>query len=256
MRSEPKSQTDAGIGARLKAARRRLGWSREELAFRAKLSWPAVAQIECGRREHPRPATLSALADALGVTIDYLVRGAPTYAPVLNHMALLYRGDEDFARTVEPFVSDGIDRSEAVMVVTTPANIDLVRGGLGRREPLVDFVDSAEWYREPAVTLTAYRDYAAAKLDGGAPWIRVVGEPAWTGRTRAEARLWGRYESLINLAFASWPVSVMCPYDERSLERKVLHQARVTHPETVVDGTAAACVEYVDPGGFVLEPGA
>ena len=73
MRSEPKSQTDAGIGARLKAARRRLGWSREELAFRAKLSWPAVAQIESGRREHPRPATLSALADALGVTIDYLV---------------------------------------------------------------------------------------------------------------------------------------------------------------------------------------
>lgn len=256
MRSEPKSQPDAGIGARLKAARERLGWSREELAFRAALSWPAVAQIESGRRTHPRPATLSALADALGVTIDYLVRGVPTYSPVLSHMALLYRCEEDFARAVEPFVDEGIERSEAVMVVTTPANIDLVRGGLGRRERVVDFVDSVEWYRSPAVTLTAYRDYAAAKLDGGAPWIRVVGEPAWTGRTAAEARLWGRYESLINLAFSSWPVTVMCPYDERSLQPKVLRQARVTHPETVVDGALEPCPDYVDPGGFVLEPGA
>src|SRR5436189_5733096 len=115
MRSEPKSQTDAGIGARLKAARRRLGWSREELAFRAKLSWPAVAQIESGRREYPRPPTLSALADALAVTIDYLVRGAPTYAPVLNHMALLYRGGEAVAGTVERSGSGGIGRSGAGM---------------------------------------------------------------------------------------------------------------------------------------------
>jgi transcriptional regulator with XRE-family HTH domain len=218
--------------------------------------WPAIAQIESGRRAHPRPATLSALAEALGVAIDYLVRGAPTYAPVLNHMALLYQGDDEFARTVEPFVTEGVERSEAVMVVTTPANIELVRRSLGRSERRVDFVDSATWYQAPSVTLSAYRHYVAAKLDGGAPWIRVVGEPAWTGKTPTEARQWGRYESRINLAFASWPVTVLCPYDERSLQPKVLRQARATHPETVVDGTPSVCPDYVDPGGFVLEPGA
>lgn len=256
MCSEAKSQPGAGIGARLAAARQRLGWSREELAFRAELSWPAIAQLESGRRTHPRPATLAALADALGVTIDYLVRGAPTYAPVLNHMALLYGGEDEFARSVEPFVTEGIERSEAVIVVTKPANIELIRGRLGRTERRVDFVDSLTWYREPAVTLGAYRDYAASKLNGGAPWIRVVGEPAWAGKTPLQARLWGRYESLINLAFASWPVTVMCPYDKRSLQQKVLRQARVTHPETVEDGAQVACPDYLDPGGFVLEPGA
>lgn len=256
MRSESKRHPDAGIGARLVAARQRLGWSREELAFRAGLSWPAVSQIESGRRTHPRPSTLAALAEALGVTVDYLVRGVPADAPMLKHLALPYRDDAGFADTVEPFVAEGIERSEAVMVVTTPENIELVRERIGRRERQVDFVDSAEWYREPDITLGAYRDYAAGKLDGGAPWIRVVGEPAWAGKTPAETRLWGRYESLINLAFASWPVTVLCPYDERSLRQGVLRVARRTHPETIVDGTPAPCPDYIDPGGFVLEPGA
>src|SRR3954451_8074943 len=70
--SESKSQPDAGIGDRLAGARRRLAWAREELAFKAGISWSAIPQIKSGRRPHPRPATLSALASALGVTIDYL----------------------------------------------------------------------------------------------------------------------------------------------------------------------------------------
>jgi transcriptional regulator with XRE-family HTH domain len=256
MPSEPKSQPDAGIGERLTAARRRVGWTREELAFQAGLSWPAVAQIESGRRTHPRPATLSALAETLGVTIDYLVRGAPGDAPMLEHVALVYRDEDEFASSVTPFVTEGIERSEAVMVVTRPANMELVRGGLGRSERRVEFVDSASWYAEPAVTLAAYRDYASAKLEGGAQWVRVVGEPSWTGKTAAEARQWGRYESLINLAFASWPVTVLCPYDERSLQPKILRQARATHPETLAEGVPSACRDYVPPDGFVLGAGA
>jgi transcriptional regulator with XRE-family HTH domain len=255
MRSKARPQADAGIGARLADARRRLGWTREELAFRADVSWPAIAQIESGRRIHPRPATLSALADALGVTIDYLVRGTPAEDPMVEHLALLYRDDEEFARSVAPFVTEGLDRSEAVMVVTTPANIELVRGGLGQAERRVDFVDSAAWYAAPAMTLTAYADYVGAKLQDGARWVRVVGEPAWTGRTAAEARQWARYESLINLAFALWPVTVLCPYDQRSLEPKILRQARATHPETLAEGQPTPSPDYVDPGEFVLTSG-
>jgi transcriptional regulator with XRE-family HTH domain len=256
MRSESKTQPDAGIGDRLVAARRRLAWTREELAFKAGISWPAIAQIESGRRTHPRPATLSALASALGVTIDYLVRGAPGDAPMLEHVALVYGDDDEFAGSVTPFVTEGIERSEAVMVVTRPANVDLVRESMGPAERQVEFVDSASWYAAPAVTLAAYRDYASAKLESGASWVRVVGEPAWTGKTAAEARLWGRYESLINLAFASWPVTVLCPYDERSLQPKILRQAQATHPETLADGAPEPCPDYIHPDGFVLGSGA
>lgn len=256
MGSDTKSRPDAGIGARVTAARRRLGWSREELAFHSEVSWPAIAQIESGRRAHPRPATLSALASALDVTIDYLVRGAPADRPMLNHLVLVYGDKDEFARSVGPFVTEGIDRSDAVMVVTTPANIELVRDSLGGSARKVDFVDSASWYTTAAATLTAYRDYASARIESGAPWVRVVGEPIWTGKTPTEARQWARYESLINLAFASWPVTVLCPYDEHALQPKILRQARVTHPETLSDGVRSPCPDYLDPSEFVLRPSA
>jgi transcriptional regulator with XRE-family HTH domain len=255
MQSQTMERPVPGIGDRVKAARSRCRWSREELAFRAGISWPAIAQIESGRRTHLRPGTLSALAEALGVTIDYLVNGGPTDTPMLTHAALVYRDGDEFAGTVQPFTAEGVERSEAVMVVTTPANIESVRGGLGRDARRVEFVDSAAWYGTPAATLLAYREFASAKLEAGAPWVRVVGEPVWTGRTTAEARLWARYESLINLAFASWPVTVLCPYDRRCLRPAIIRQAHATHPEILSDGVAESSPDYVSADGFMLESG-
>ena len=54
------------IGESLKAARERLGWSREALAYHSGVSWSAIAQIESGRRKDVRLSSLSALAEALG----------------------------------------------------------------------------------------------------------------------------------------------------------------------------------------------
>jgi transcriptional regulator with XRE-family HTH domain len=52
--------------------------------------WSAIAQVEAGRRTNLRPATLSALAGPLGVTIDYLVNGGASQARMLEHSAFLY----------------------------------------------------------------------------------------------------------------------------------------------------------------------
>jgi transcriptional regulator with XRE-family HTH domain len=255
MESKTGADEAPGIGARVRAARERSGWSREELAFRSQISWPAIAQIESGRRTHLRPGTLSALAEALGVTIDYLVRGAPADTLMLSHAALIYEDEDEFASGVHPFAAEGVERSEVVMVVTRPANIEMVRKGLGRDARRVEFIDSASWYTAPAATLVAYREFVRAKLESGAAWVRVVGEPVWSGRTSAEARLWARYESLINLAFALWPVTVLCPYDRRSLRPTILRQAHATHPEILSDGVAESSPDYVSPDGFVLESG-
>src|ERR1700761_4783343 len=72
---EETRERESGIGSRLRAARERLGLSREALAFHAGISWSAIAQVESGRRSQLRPSTLLALATALGLTIDYLVSG-------------------------------------------------------------------------------------------------------------------------------------------------------------------------------------
>lgn len=61
-----------GIGARVRAQRRALGWSMRELASRAGVSQPFVSKLESAQIV-PSLATLYALAEALGVTPSTLL---------------------------------------------------------------------------------------------------------------------------------------------------------------------------------------
>jgi transcriptional regulator with XRE-family HTH domain len=248
---------DSGIGTRVRAARGRLGWTREALAFHSEISWSSVAQVESGRRRNLRPGTLTALAGALGVTVDYLISGGPASPPMLEHQVLLYATDEEFLNEAGPFLAAGVERSEALLAVTSRTNIDLLNDHLGAEADKVEFADATTWYSSPAAALGAYKDFANARLAAGAPWVRVLGEPgpAWSGGSGSETRLWTRYESLVNLVFAAWPVTLLCAYDERSIAPEIASHARVTHPHTIGPGAGADSPDYVDPGGFVLEPG-
>ena len=245
---------DAGIGTRVIAARERLGWTREALAFHSGISWSGIAQIESGRRRNLRPDTLSALAGALGVTIDYLVGGGRASTAMLDHKALVYGTDAELATTAGHFLAAGVERSEAVLAVTTRDNIELLREQLGRAAESVEFVESTTWLTTPAATLDGFKAFSRANLEGGVPWVRILGEPIWVGRSEAEVRSWTRFESLFNLVFAAWPMTVLCPYDERSAQPEIVRQARLTHPHTIGPGSTASGEDYADPGGFVLEP--
>ena len=80
--------TSSRIGETLRAARVRLGWSREALAYHAGMSWTAIAQIESGRRQDVRLSSLTALATALSVSVDYLIGAGPISPPLLEHLVL------------------------------------------------------------------------------------------------------------------------------------------------------------------------
>ena len=109
----------------------RVGWSREALAYHSGVSWSAIAQIESGRRRDVRLSSLSALAEALGVSVDYLVGGKATLAPHLfEHRLLTYGSDEEYLEAAIPYVTEGLERAECVLVVTTPAQTALVRDAL------------------------------------------------------------------------------------------------------------------------------
>jgi transcriptional regulator with XRE-family HTH domain len=251
----PSQPQDPGIGARLRTARERRGWTREALAFHSGVSWSAIAQVESGRRRHLRPDTLSALAEALGVTIDYLVRGVPTATPVLDHAALLYETEKEFLDVAGPYLAEGIGRGEATLAVTTSANIELLRDHLGAEAKKIEFIDceNEAMYGDPVAALDSYKRFLDANLEDGVPWVRVLGQPAW-GRSKAEVRQWVQYESLFNLVFAAAPLSVLCAYDELSLAPGIVEQARHTHPRMIEEGEPAGSPDYADPGGFIFGP--
>ena len=235
------------------AARERLGWNREALAFHSGISWSGITQVETGRRRNLRPDTLSALAGALGVTIDYLISGGPASTVMLDHKALLYGTDDELAKTAGPFLEEGTERSEAVLAVTTKANIAVLREQLGSAAQRVDFIESTAWYTTPTAALDGLTTYSSAKVEGGVPWIRFLGEPIWAGRPAAENLVWTRYESMVNLVFAAWPMTIVCPYDERSVQPEIATQAHVTHPNTIGREGIAVSADYAGPGGFALQ---
>jgi transcriptional regulator with XRE-family HTH domain len=243
------------IGVSLRAARVRLGWSRETLAHHSGVSWSAIAQIESGRRKDVRLTSLSALAEALGVSVDYLIGSATATAPrLLEHRLLTYGSDEEYLAAATPFFAEGMERSDSLLAVTTEEQIDLLRDSLGDRAENVEFADSAEWYRSPNTAMDGYRTFVNEKLEAGAAWIRIVAEIAPGSRSEAEIPAWTRYESYVNLAFASSPTSFICTYDDRSWPADVVADARRTHPELVTGGDAATVnPQYRAPQDFLID---
>jgi len=243
--------SDNVIAMRLLAARSRFDWSREALAYHSGLSWSAIAQIESGRRTNPRPDTLIALASALKISVGYLIGDDRTTASLLHHAAP-YGSDEAFIAAVVPFVRQGVDRRESVLVVTSDDNVALLRGELGDAAGDVSFRGAAEWYGSPLFAVAAYRSYTNDRIEAGAVWIRIVGEPVRMPTREGDAEVWGTYESMFNLIFATAPLTVMCPYDERMCNASVLDVVEQTHPFLVHDGEPQANDRFVDPEEFVM----
>ena len=245
------------IGDSLKAARTRLGWTRETLAHHSGISWSAIAQIESGRRKDVRLGTLSALAEALGVSVDHLIGNPGTIGqPLFEHRVLPYASEEDLLSTAVPFLAEGIDRSHAIMTVMPKARNELIRDSLDGASPQIEFVDAADWYTSPGAALDRYRVFLKDRLAAGAVWIRIVGELPLVGRTRAEIAAWTRYESIVNLAFAAAPATIVCTYDTEALPRGVVADAHRAHPSIADGSLGTANPSYRNAEELLLGPGA
>jgi transcriptional regulator with XRE-family HTH domain len=219
------------------------------------VSWSAIAQIESGRRKDVRLTSLTALADALHVSIDHLVGSKATVSPPpFRHSALIYESDEEFVGAAAPFLTEGIERSECVIVIMAERQANLLQDALGDAARTVQFEDASEWYRSPSAALNAYRTLLREQLEHGAHWIRIVGEAMWAGRSEAKAETWMRYESMVNMAFASAPASIMCVYDARHAAPSILTDACRTHPELVDAMHCDPSPDYRSPEDFLLAP--
>jgi transcriptional regulator with XRE-family HTH domain len=243
------------IGESVRSARARAGWTREALAYHSGVSWSAIAQIESGRRQDIRLSSLTALAEALGVSVDSLIGTTAALTPHLfEHRLLTYGSDEAYVDAAIPYIAEGLERSECLLVVTTPAQIALVREARDLSSEQIEFADSAEWYVSLSGALNRYRGFLKQKLEAGAARIRILGDPVWARRSGAEITAWFRYESLVNLAFASAPATIVCSYDTRSLPAEVVADARRTHPEVAQGSAAREGPTYQDPVDFLLQP--
>jgi anti-sigma regulatory factor (Ser/Thr protein kinase) len=153
-----------------------------------------------------------------------------------QHEALFYRDDDDFLAGLLPFVREGLERDEVVVVAEPRARLDLLRDALGDDAPAVELLDMAEVGRNPGRIIGVW-DRLLKEHTAAGRRLRGVGEPAFVGRRGTEYLECRLHELLLNSAFdGGVPWRLLCPYDETHLPRAVVRGALHSHP---VAGTPA-----------------
>jgi hypothetical protein len=171
------------------------------------------------------------------------------------HEALVYSTVEEFLAATVPFIREGLESEEPLLVVTKKANLRVLREALDSDAGKVDLVDSAAWYRSPLETIEAYDGDVRRRLEGGAGRVRIIGEPVWPITSERAIAEWKRYESALNVAWASMPTWVICPYDAGELPEEIVSDAERTHPVLRTGQGSRPSPGYTDPEVFVRELG-
>ncbi|MFD2090916.1 anti-sigma factor RsbA family regulatory protein [Blastococcus deserti] len=175
-----------------------------------------------------------------------------TLEPVagFEHEALLYRGDDGFLAGLLPFVREGLERDEAVVVAEPRLRLEQLRDALGDDASSVEFLDMAEIGGNPARIIGVWARTLQEHTDAGRR-LRGVGEPAFVGRREAELVECRLHELLLNHAFDGGPAwRLLCPYDEQHLPRAVSRGALHTHPVTATAAGRRVSADYLADGAL------
>jgi anti-sigma regulatory factor (Ser/Thr protein kinase) len=167
---------------------------------------------------------------------------------------LLYAGDDGFLVSTVPFVREGLDAGEAVLVAVPAERSELLQAELGSDAADVVFADMAELGRNPGRIIPAWRDFVDESVEAGRG-MRGIGEPVWAERTTDELAECQRHEVLLNLAFdgdPAWPL--LCPYDTRTLGEDVIAEAHRSHPVLWEGGRRVVSSTYTDPHDALAGP--
>jgi anti-sigma regulatory factor (Ser/Thr protein kinase) len=161
------------------------------------------------------------------------------------HEALLYRDAGSYVAGTVPFIRDGLEAGEPVLVAVPAELGELIRTELGWRAVAVRFLDMRVDGRNPARIIPAVL-HAFAHEHAGQP-VRIVGEPIWPGRSATEYPACVQHEALINVVFDGTAAAILCPYDARGLEPEVLADAARTHPVLVNGGDRRDSRQFDEP---------
>jgi anti-sigma regulatory factor (Ser/Thr protein kinase) len=144
---------------------------------------------------------------------------------MFHHEALLYDGPDALLAGTLPFIRDGLERGEAVLIALDAEKHEAFSDALGPSDAV--FADMRLLGRNPARIIPVWRDFQA-RHDGP---IRGVGEPIRAGRSGPELVECQLHEALLNVAFdGDDDFKLLCPYDTSALDASVIHEACAGHP--------------------------
>jgi anti-sigma regulatory factor (Ser/Thr protein kinase) len=168
-----------------------------------------------------------------------------TSPPPFAHRAFFYDDTADFLAGLVPFVQEGLDQGDGVLVAVDRAKAEALRRALPHANGALHFADMAVLGRNPGRIISAWADFVREQTEEGRG-VRGIGEPVWRGRTEPELVECQRHEALLNVAFAGQSgFTLVCPYDRTMLDDAVLAEAARSHPELTADGATGSSPTYV-----------
>jgi anti-sigma regulatory factor (Ser/Thr protein kinase) len=174
-----------------------------------------------------------------------VVTAAP--ANEFRHLALFYRGRDEYLRALCGFIRASRAHGHAVFAAVPGRQAEDLRQRLGDDSAQVAVTDMAELGRNPARIIPEVLAFAE---NHPGQHVCCVGEPIWPGRSTEEIEEALRHEALVNLAFRGRPVTFLCPYDSARLPQWVVAGSASTHPSIVTDQHEAASAGYLSPPGL------
>ena len=152
------------------------------------------------------------------------------WADAFQHEALFYAGIDDFLAGTVPFLREGLEGDEAMLVAVPEPRLRSLQSELRGDAGRVTFLDMTRIGQNPAHIIPAWAEFLEGNGGGTVP-VRGIGEPIWAGRSTEELVECQRHETLLNVAFAhsgSW--RLLCPYDTVGLPSNVIEEAERSHP--------------------------
>ena len=168
----------------------------------------------------------------------------------LNHLAYFYDDERDYLACLSEFVQAGLHSAEPVFVAVPGHRAAPLRERLGAESPLLRYGAMTETGRNPARLIPELYAFIA---EHPGQRVRYVGESIWPGRSDAELCEATRHEALLNLAFATTALSIMCPYDARGLAAPVVGRVQRTHPAIMQAGRTQPATSYAGQGVIPAE---
>ncbi|MEB3019920.1 sensor histidine kinase [[Mycobacterium] crassicus] len=156
-----------------------------------------------------------------------------------RHIALFYRSSQEYLDYLVPFVADSVTAGLPVLVAVPEPNLSLLRAAIGdlagSAEPVI-LADMSTVGRNPSHILGGVLGSFADQHPSGP--VRMIDEPVWNGRSKAEYAACVQHEALLNRAFDGRDITVQCPYDATHLDSDSLAEAEITHPRLCDAGRA------------------
>jgi len=170
-----------------------------------------------------------------------------------DHRAVVYTSTTEMFEAVSPFILEGVDKRERVVLVMSDRQLGRTRAALGAALDEIEAMKAEDVYAHPA---KMYADYCAmldAHTRSTAQPLRIIAEQTIAGRNAQEVAELRRVEAACNTTFAFANAQILCLYDAVNAPRKALDGVSVTHPTVLTDGSALASPDYTEPSRYLLD---